>query len=57
MIKIICPYCKKELEITNDRVLYNLNRLGQSLYKCDYCYKASLAFYDNKVLNAIKITK
>lgn len=56
-IKIICPHCKEELKIIDNREIYNLNRLGQSLCMCNYCKKTFLIFYDDKEIKAVRISK
>lgn len=57
MIKIICPHCNEEIEIINGEEIYNLNRLNHSLCTCDYCKKIFLAFYDDKVIRTLRISK
>ena len=57
MIKIICPYCKEEIEIIAGEEIYNLNRLGKSLCKCDYCKKTFLVFYDDDDIKNVRISK
>lgn len=57
MIKVFCPHCKKEFEITREEEIFNLNRLKQSLCKCIYCNKTFLAFYDGNDIKAVRISK
>ena len=57
MIKAICPYCKNEILIIDEVAVYNLNRLGDSLYKCDCCQKTFRAFYDGDDIVTARISK
>lgn len=54
MIKVICPHCKNKLVIADDVIIYNLNRIGKSLYKCDYCTKTLYIFYDGDDIVVIR---
>lgn len=55
MIIVICPYCKEEMNLTDKKVNYELNRLDKSLCKCDYCKNTCLVFYDDKEIKTIRV--
>ena len=57
MIKIVCPYCKNNIEVADNMTIYNLNRLGKSLHECNCCKKSILIFYDNGKIKAVRISK
>lgn len=57
MIKVFCPHCKEEFEIIFGEEIYNLNRFGQSLCKCDYCNKIFLIFCDDNEIKTTRISK
>ena len=56
MVKVKCPHCKTEIEIVDEAVLYNLNRTGNALYKCD-CGKTFLVHYDDEKIVVLRISK
>ena len=57
MIKATCPHCKEEVEIIFEEEIYNLNRLGKSLCKCNCCNKTFLIFYDDIKIKSVRISK
>ena len=57
MIKVICPHCKEEIEIIAGEEIYNLNRLGKTLCKCNYCKKTFLIVCDGDDIKSLRISK
>lgn len=57
MIKAICPHCKNNILIVDEVAVYNLNRLGESLYRCDCCSKTFRVFCDGEDIVTTRISK
>lgn len=58
MIEVTCPYCKNDIEITNDMTIYNMNRLGESVHECGCCGKKMRIWYDGGIIGGtIKVSR
>ena len=57
MIGAICPHCKGNIKIIADETIYNLNRIGKSLYECDCCKKKLLIAYDGRNVKTMRVSK
>lgn len=57
MIEVICPHCKNDIEITDDVTIYNLNRINESLHKCNCCEKTFLIYRDGDHIKTLRISK
>lgn len=55
--KAVCPHCKTEIDITDNKELYILNRLGQTLCKCSHCKKVFMGFCDGNTFKVMRISK
>lgn len=55
-MKVVCPHCTNKFEIVDDATIYNLNRTGKALYKCD-CGKTFLVHYDGENVKCLRVSK
>lgn len=53
-INVVCPHCKKDVEISDYLTIYHINRLGESLAECTLCESRFLIFYDGNGIKTLK---
>ena len=57
VFKVTCPYCKLDVYIIDDESIYNLNRINEFLYACDFCGNKFKTYYDGVDIATTKIHK
>lgn len=57
MIEAECPYCGNKIMVVDDVAVYNLNRIGETLYSCDCCKKTMRIYNDGGTIRTLRIMK